>query len=189
MRPLYFNLLDEERTEFAKKRLIKALENYNWRLGTGFLSTPLILYVLASYDTEAAYKLLENEEIPGWLSMPKNGATTIWENWDGPFGNQVGLGSLNHYSKGAVVEWLFSTCCGIQVDGENHFTIAPLPGGSLTHAEASYVSVFGKVESSWVREGEKTVYTITVPANCTAEVKLPGGRTETVGAGRHQFTE
>ncbi|MBR6406149.1 MAG: family 78 glycoside hydrolase catalytic domain [Lachnospiraceae bacterium] len=190
VRPLYFDLLDEEQTVFARKRLIEALEHYGWRLGTGFLSTPLILYVLASYDTEAAYKLLLNEEIPGWLSMPRNGATTIWENWDGPYNSQgAGLGSLNHYSKGAVVEWLFSTMCGIRVDGENHFTIAPVPGGGLTHAEASYNSVFGKAESRWERREGKTVYTITVPANCTAEVKLPHGLVETVWSGKHVFTE
>ena len=80
VRPLALGLLNESQKEFAKKRLIKALENYGWRLGTGFLSTPLILNVLAEYDLDAAYKLLENEEIPGWLSMPKNGATTIWKN-------------------------------------------------------------------------------------------------------------
>lgn len=71
VRPLYFDLLDEEQTEYAKKRLIEALEHYGWRLGTGFLSTPLILYVLASYDIEAAYKLLENEEIPGGSACRK----------------------------------------------------------------------------------------------------------------------
>ena len=70
VRPLYFDLLDEEQTAFAKKRLTEALEHYRWRLGTGFLSTPLILYVLADMDPEAAYRLLENEEVPGWLSGP-----------------------------------------------------------------------------------------------------------------------
>lgn len=79
VRPLYFELLDDGQTAFAKKRLIKALEHYGWRLGTGFLSTPLILDVLSEIDLEAAYRLLENEDIPGWLSMPKAGATTIWE--------------------------------------------------------------------------------------------------------------
>lgn len=101
-------LLDEEQTAYAKKRLIRALDNYRWRLGTGFLSTPLILYVLADMDIEYAYRLLENEEIPGWLSMPKNGATTIWESWEGKTA-QNGVASLNHYSKGAVVQWLFDT--------------------------------------------------------------------------------
>ena len=190
VRPLYLKLLDEEQEAYAKRRLIKALENYGWRLGTGFLSTPLILYVLSTYDIEAAYRLLENEEIPGWLSMPKNGATTIWENWDGPFNTQgSGLGSLNHYSKGAVVEWLFSTMCGIRVTGENHFTVAPHPGGSLTFAGAAYSSIFGEVESRWEIKDGKKVFTITIPCNCTAEVILPGGRTEKVSAGTYTFSE
>ena len=67
--------------------------------------------------------LLENEEMPGWLFMPKNGATTIWESWEGTKA-QGGIASLNHYSKGAVCEWLFGTMCGINVAGENRFTIA-----------------------------------------------------------------
>jgi alpha-L-rhamnosidase len=189
VRPLYLELLDEEQSAYAKKRLLEALEHYGWRLGTGFLSTPLILYVLASYDTEAAYRLLENEEVPGWLSMPKAGATTIWEAWEGPNSVSGGIGSLNHYSKGAVVEWLFRSMCGIRVVGENRFVIAPQPGGSLTFAEARYNSVFGMVESGWERKDGRTVYTFRVPANCTAEIRLPGGLDKTVGAGEYRFEE
>ena len=174
VRPLYMNLLNEEQTAFAKKRLIKALDNYGWRLGTGFLSTPMILYVLADLDIEYAYRLLENEEIPGWLSMPKNGAVTIWEAWEGPKA-QSGIASLNHYSKGAACEWLFDTCCGIRVDGENRFAVAPRPGGHLTHAKAAYDSVYGRVESGWEKQDGRTVFTVTVPANCTALVRLPDG--------------
>ena len=65
VRPLFMKLLDEEQTGYARKRLLQALENYGWRLGTGFLSTPLILYVLADMDIEYAYRLLENQELPG----------------------------------------------------------------------------------------------------------------------------
>ncbi len=129
VRPLYFKLLNGPQTAFAQTRLLQALERYGWRLGTGFLSTPLILYVLADMDIEYAYRLLENEEIPGWLSMPKAGANTIWEAWEGPHSASGGIGSLDHYSKGAVVEWLFGEMCGIQVAGENRFTVAPKPGG------------------------------------------------------------
>lgn len=189
VRPLYMELLDEKQTEYAKKRLLEALENYGWRLGTGFLSTPLILYVLADYALDAAYKLLENEEIPGWLSMPKQGATTIWENWEGPNSAQGGIGSLNHYSKGASAEWLFSTMCGIRVAGENRFAITPRPGGHFTHADAKYNSVYGMVESRWEKQDGKTVYTFRIPANCEAEIRLPGGEKETVAAGVYSFTE
>ena len=187
VRPLYMNLLNEKQTSFAKERLIKALDNYGWRLGTGFLSTPMILYVLADLDIEYAYRLLENEEIPGWLSMPKNGAMTIWEAWEGPKA-QSGIASLNHYSKGAACEWLFDTCCGIRVDGENHFTVTPRPGGHLTHAEAGYDSIYGLIECSWKKKDGHTVFTVTVPANCTATVRLPNGSEQVQEPGTKKYT-
>ena len=186
VRPLYMDLLNEEQTAFAKKRLIQALENYGWRLGTGFLSTPLILYVLADLDIEYAYRLLENEEIPGWLSMPKAGARTIWEGWEGPKSDS-GICSLNHYSKGAVCEWLFDTCCGVRVDGENHFAIAPRPGGHLTEATFQYESIYGTVSSSWTKVGRKIIYSLSVPAGCTATVTLPGSAPLEMQPGTHQI--
>ena len=186
VRPLAFGLLNEEQTSYAEKRLIEALEHYGWRLGTGFLSTPLILDVLAEIDIEAAYRLLENEEMPGWLFMPKAGATTIWESWEGTEA-QGGIASLNHYSKGAAVEWLFRTMCGIRVDGENHFTIAPRPGGHFRFARASYDSIYGKVESGWEKKNGELIHTVTVPANCEATLLLPRGRQE-LGPGVHCFT-
>ena len=185
VRPLYLGLLDEEQTEYAKKRLITALENYGWRLGTGFLSTPLILYVLQDIDIGYAYKLLENEEIPGWLSMPKAGANTIWEAWEGPNSASGGIGSLNHYSKGALVEWLFGEMCGIKVDGENHFVIEPKPGGHFTFAEAEYRSVYGTVKSGWEKKPDGYEYTVSVPANTTARFIAPDGTEKKLLPGKH----
>ena len=185
VRPLYMGLLNEKQAEFAKKRLITALEHYDWRLGTGFLSTPFILYVLEDIDVEYAYKLLENEQMPGWLFMPKMNANTIWESWEGTQA-QGGIASLDHYSKGAVLEWVVSEMCGIQVSGENEFTIAPKAGGHFTFAKCEYQSVYGKVKSDWRRENGKTVYMISVPANTTAKVVLPSGE-KTLTAGEYEF--
>lgn len=187
VRALYFNLLDKEEKKYSKKRLVKALENYDWQLGTGFLSTPLILNVLTGINPEYAYKLLENEQMPGWLFMPKVGATTVWESWEGTEA-QGGIASLNHYSKGAVCEWLFDTMCGINVGTKpNTFVIKPVVGGTFKYAKASYNSVYGLIESGWERNGEKTVYTVKLPCNCTAEIILPSG-TQTVGAGEHRYS-
>ena len=88
-----------------------------------------------------------------------------------------------------MCEWLFTTMCGIRVAGENHFTVAPRPGGHFTRAGLSYDSVYGTVESGWERGDGKTVYTITIPANCTAQISLPGGMAKAVGAGVHTFEE
>ena len=188
VRPLYFGLLDQGQAEFAGRRLIEALEHYGWRLGTGFLSTPLILYVLSELDIEYAYRLLENEEMPGWLFLPKNGATTIWESWEGTMA-QGGIASLNHYSKGAVCEWVFKVMCGAQVKGENHFLLSPRPGGHFTRAGLAWQSIYGKVESGWEKKGSGVEFSFTIPANCTADIVLPGGRKEQAGPGKHVFWE
>jgi len=185
VRPLYFGLLDAEQTEFAKKRLLKALENYGWRVGTGFLSTPFILYVLADMNIEYAYRLLENEQMPGWLFMPKMGANTIWESWEGTEAND-GVASLNHYSKGAVCEWIFSEMCGIKIAGERHFCIEPKVGGTLTHAECEYDSVYGTVRSAWRRTDSGIEYSVTVPANTVATFIL-GGKQTVLSPGDHTF--
>jgi len=185
VRPLYLGLLDEKQTEIAKHRLIKALDGYNWRVGTGFLSTPFILYVLAYMDIEYAYRLLENEEMPGWLFMPKMGANTIWESWEGTSA-QGGIASLNHYSKGAVCEWLFSEMCGIKVAENNTYVVAPKVGGKVTHAACEYNGIYGRVRSKWTREGDKTRYCITVPANSTVRAIL-SGREYTLAAGEHEI--
>ena len=186
VRPLYMNLLTEKQAEFAKKRLIKALDNYGWRLGTGFLSTPFILKVLEEQDVEAAYRLLENEEMPGWLFMAKNSTTTIWEGWEGTH-SQAGIASLNHYSKGAMVEWLMADMCGINVSGENSFLLKPVPGGHVTSAKASYESVYGPISSEWTREENKVRYVFEIPANTVAEVRLPDEKEFTVGPGMHEY--
>lgn len=186
VRALYFNMLSETQVDYAKRRLIKALEHYGWRVGTGFLSTPLILYVLSDINVDYAYKLLENENMPGWLYMTKSGAVTIWESWEGTQA-QNGIGSLNHYSKGAVVEWIFKIMCGINVSSENHFVIKPLPGGHFSFAEAEYISIFGTVKSGWHKDNGKYYFSIDIPSNCTADVILPDNRTFNLKSGHYDL--
>lgn len=172
VRPLYMALLDEKQTAYAEKRLIEALDFFRWRVGTGFLSTPFLLFVLDKIDPAYAYRLLENEEIPGWLAMPKNGATTIWESWEGPTADTVE--SLDHYSKGAVCEWIFSRACGVKVCGENGFSLAPITGGHLSFVEMRWHSPYGKICSSWKKAENETHYHFEIPANTCANLTLPG---------------
>ena len=187
VRPLALGLLEGEKKKTAQTRLVRAVENFNHRVGTGFLSTPFLLGTLSEAgESETAYKLLLNTEKPGWLYEVEQGATTVWETWEGYTG-RGDAGSLNHYSPGAVCQWLFDTCAGIRVEGENHYVIAPIPGGTLTHAEACYKSPYGEVKSRWEKTDSGVKYTVTIPANCTAEICLPGRDAFTATAGTHQY--
>lgn len=181
VRPLALELLDGAEKVKAQRRLVKAVTDYHYHVGTGFLSTPFLLGVLTEAgEAETAYKMLENTEKPGWLYEVCQGATAIWETWEGNV-------SHNHYSPGAVCQWLFDTVAGIRPDGENQFIIQPVPGGTLTHAKACYRSIYGLVESGWERKEGSTVYTMTVPANTTAKLQLPDGSSHSLTAGTHTY--
>lgn len=76
--------------------------------------------------------------------------------------------------------------CGIRVDGENHFTIAPRPGGHFRYARAGYDSIYGRVESAWTKENGETVFEIMIPANCGATVRI-GEKMFDLTAGVHSI--
>ena len=186
VRPLYMNLLNEEQTKYTKERLIKALDNYDWKLGTGFLSTPFILYVLEKISPDYAYKLLLNEKMPGWLFMAKRNTGTIWEGWEGPE-SQSGIASLNHYSKGAMVEWLYKSMLGIKIKGENKFEISPVIGEGIEFAKGKYDSRYGEIMVSWKKDNEKINFEIKIPPNTEATF-IYKEKKESFQPGNHQFS-
>ena len=157
-----------------------------YHLNTGFLSTPHICDVLAAYGfTETAYRLLLQDTCPGWLYAVKMGANTIWESWNGKLADGTIHESLNHYSYGAVVGWLFSGVCGIQVQG-SHITIAPKPHRLLGHAQAAFDSPLGMIRSAWQYGENAITYTIEIPANCEATVILADEKKK-LKAGKYCF--
>ena len=87
------------------------------------------------------------------------GATTIWERWDSmlPDGsiNPGDMTSFNHYALGAVADWLHRTVAGLALSspGYRTFTVAPRPGGGLTHASAAHQTPYGRAEVAWTRNG------------------------------------
>lgn len=125
--------------------------------------------------------MLTQPDNPGWMYQVINGATTMWENWTPD-------ASLNHYSKGACCEWLFSGLCGINTSGQkNHFVIKPTPCSELNYAKLTYSSVYGKVTSGWEIKGHEVTYIIKVPGNCTADIRLPDGNQYKVGSGTYEY--
>lgn len=182
VRPLALGLLDGENKKWAQKRLLKAVKNKNYHVVTGFLSTVFLLPTISETgDVDTAYKVLENKEKPGWLSEILEGATTVWESWEGDV-------SRNHYSPGAVCEWLFDGVAGINVVGENKFVIKPLPGGTLTYAKASYLSLYGKVESSWEIKDSSIIFNISIPTNTSASLILPNNEKYDLDTGAYTYT-
>ena len=187
VRPVAFGLVEGEEAQRAADDLERLVRENGYHLNTGFLSTPDLCAVLADHGhTDTAYRLLLQEECPGWLYAVKKGATTIWETWDGVRQDGTVHDSLNHYSYGAVTGWLFGGVCGIRMDAEK-LTIAPHPHPSLGYAKAVWDSPYGRIGSAWHYEGDICYYSVTIPEGLTAKVILPDGREELLNAGEHQL--
>ena len=187
VRAIAFDLLSEEEKRAAAATLNQMAAENEYHLNTGFLSTPALCKVLTEYGyTETAYRLLLQDSMPGWLYAVKKGATTIWENWDGINEKGEVKASLNHYSYGAVCGWLFADVCGIRLE-HGRVKIAPHPHPLLEHAEGTYQSPVGEIVSGWKYVDGTIRYKVAIPANVQAELVLPDGRREKLGAGEWEF--
>jgi alpha-L-rhamnosidase len=184
---LHFDLLPESMRPLAVERLVEEIRQGQYHLTTGFVGTPYLCHVLSRYGyTDVAYELLNQESYPSWLYPVKQGATTIWERWDGikPDGSfqNASMNSFNHYAYGAIGEWLYRVVAGIELDpdtpGYKRILIQPQPGGQLTSARASLDSMYGRIESKWVLEDNDFQLVVTIPANTEGIVRLPAQSVE-----------
>lgn len=167
------------------------------KLSTGFIGTGLICPVLTEHGYGTlAYDLALAEEFPSWGATIRNGATTMWERWDGwtPEGGfaSPNMNSFNHYAFGAIGEWLHRSVAGLDQapDGAGWRTvrIAPQLDERLRWARAEHDSPLGPVRAGWERFGDELVLDAELPPGMTGTVELPGGERTAVSAGRHRLT-
>ena len=212
--PIHFGMLSERERQTMGECLARLAEDNDYKIDTGFLGTPYLLFALSDTGhTETAYKVLLNEECPGWLYAVDRGATTIWERWDAllPDGSvnlsndhtggesassadfdpedqsAPSMTSFNHYAYGAVGDWLYRRVAGLEAlePGWKRFRVKPLPGGGLTWAEAHTKTPYGTARARWeIKDGSLTL-TVEVPEGTVCEATLPNGTTQELEAGRH----
>jgi alpha-L-rhamnosidase len=193
---LAFDLLDEQLEQKAIPHLLEQIQLTDNHLRTGFLGTPLLPLVLDKIgETDLMYDILFKETYPSWFYSINQGATTMWERWnsytrkDGF--NKGGMNSFNHYAYGAIGRWMYERIAGIKPvkEGYKKIEIAPIPGGPLTSAAATYNSPYGKVSSSWKLVDKEFNLDIIVPPNTTAQVLVPGNTQESIKVNGIQFEE
>ena len=184
-----------------KARLIEGLQNRFrkdcYRIKGGFVGATMMCRVLAENGLAdlAAYFLFQ-EGFPGWLHCVNLGATTIWERWnsvldDGTISG-TGMNSLNHYSYGSVMEYVFRDLAGIRPlePGFARVRFAPQPTRYLKELSCAYDSVSGAYAAFWrINDDGTLTVRFRVPFGCTAEALLPGsGETVQLTAGEYEKT-
>ena len=164
-------------------------------LSVGFLGVNVLAPVLTEEgQVELAYKLLHQDAMPSWLYSVRNGATTVWERWNS-YSREDGFGpvemnSFNHYSYGAIMEWMYESMAGIAKDpahpGFKHFFLRPHfdPTGRITRVSGSHLSPYGEIVSEWAVRDSRFTHRIAVPANSTATLRIPTADPDSVCEGR-----
>jgi alpha-L-rhamnosidase len=179
---LHFDLIADEMRPLAVKHIVRLIDRYKGHLSTGIQATNRLMQELVREGrVDLAYQLLLNRSAPSWGYMVDQGATTIWERWDGWVEGRgfqdPGMNSFNHFAFGAAGEWIFRHIAGINPDperpGYKHVIIHPRPGGGLTWAKVEYDSIHGTIRSSWKLSDDSFTLDVTVPANTSATVHVP----------------
>ncbi|MFC4306948.1 family 78 glycoside hydrolase catalytic domain [Cohnella boryungensis] len=190
---LVFDLAERKDRARIAGDLNEMIVDNGYHLTTGFVGTPYLCFALSDngyHDT--AVKLLLQKEYPSWLYSVSKGATTIWEHWDGikPDGSfwSEDMNSFNHYAYGAVGEWMYRRIAGLapitDQPGYKRIRVEPdFTGGRLSHARASFKSMYGLIESEWAFKEDRLKVNVAIPANTTASILLRGAQADRVQVG------
>ncbi len=168
---LYQGLVDAEALEAFETMLLDEIAACNDHIDCGILGTKYVLNVLTDLDhADVACRIAGQRDYPGWGFWLEQGATTLWENWNG-------TASRNHHMFSDISAWFYKTLAGIRPDPEHpgfkHVIIKPCPVRGLTYAVGETVTPYGRLRSAWRKANGRFVLELHVPPNSCATVHLP----------------
>jgi alpha-L-rhamnosidase len=187
--PLQWGLVPEELKATVAANLAKRVAADSNHIDVGLLGTKAILNALSENGyADLAYKLASRQTFPSWGWWIANGATTLYENWPIDAGRDI---SLNHIMFGEIGAWFYKGLGGIKPDpaqpGFKNILLEPHFAAGLDNFEAMHRSPYGAIVSKWKREGKKVQYTVSIPPNTTATLRLPGQPVQMIAAGTYTF--
>lgn len=168
---LYQGLVEPGDVEAVVKNLVTNVESQGNHLDCGILGAKYLLHALTDNGhADVAYRVAAQTTEPSWGWWVKQGATTLWEGWDGS-------GTHNHIMFGDISAWFYETLAGILPDlsapGFRKIVIKPSMGDDLTWVKASHMSPYGEIASEWKLDGDTLTLTVDIPPNTTAEIYVP----------------
>ncbi len=172
---LYFGLIPPGEEERVLDNLEKEIAGSELNIDVGIYGAKFVLNALTEYGRpEVAWKIVDSEAYPGWGYWVKQGANTLWEQWDGK------THSRNHIMFGDVSAWMYKTLAGIRPDpagpGFKKFFIKPFFPENLSRVDAWHESPYGRIGVHWVKNKGRINLKLSVPANTRALVALPAGK-------------
>mgnify|MGYP003632435757 FL=1 len=169
--PLYYGLVPDSIIDKAEQRLLESIEANNYHTSVGFIGVrPLIQYLSENGHKALMYRLLAQEESPGWLHFVKDHRSTMGENL-----NSQGYGTNHHPFATNIGFWLFEHLSGIKIDFTKTPKIYLNPGleADVDWVKTSSETLLGTIVNEWDKKADKVNYHIEIPVNTTAKLVIP----------------
>jgi len=176
--PLFLDVVPEEIKKPVLDSLVGDIIRRKGHLSTGILGTKYMLEALSDAGrSDIAYLMVMQPDYPGWANLLKDGHTTLSEQWNR-------TGSHNHVMFGSVDAWFYKVLAGIRPDpaapGFERILIKPYVPAGLSWVQARYESIRGPVSSQWRVEGDRFTLKVTIPANSSATIHVPGKSVQSI---------
>ena len=185
--PLYFGMVPEDFRPAVVQTLVRNIEQKSDNhVGTGLVGAQWLMRTLSDNgQADLAYKIATQKTYPGWGYMVEQGATTVWELWNGNTADPA-MNSGNHVMQiGDLAVWMYEYLAGIRTDPEKpgfrHAIIRPNMVKGLSFARATHLSPYGEIRSEWRRTPSGLTMDVTVPPNTTATIEVPGANAAEIG--------
>lgn len=193
--PLAFGMVPENLIDKVFQNMVHEVEvTKNGHISTGVIGTQFLMRTLTNFGRgDLAYKLASNKTYPSWGYMVENGATTIWELWNGNTADPT-MNSQNHVMLlGDLLIWYYENMAGIKSDPETpgfkQIIMKPDFNAGLTYVNASYESIYGLIKSDWKKNKNTLEWKITIPANSSAVVYLPTTNTSSIMVNKQKLNQ
>ncbi len=177
--PLSFGMVPAGQTEKVFKNIVNIIEEkHNGHLSCGVIGIQWLMRGLTENGRpDLAYKIATNTTYPSWGYMIENGATTIWELWNGNTA-APNMNSYNHVMLlGDLIVWYYENLAGIKSNPEKpgfkEIIMKPEIIDGLDFVKASYHSIHGLIKSEWVKDANSFSWNITIPGNSKAMIFIP----------------
>lgn len=184
--PLLTGVTPESERPAVMANLVRCLvEKNKGHIDTGMLGTKFLLRFLSDAGRDdLVLAIYQKKDYPGWGCMVEQGATTLWEQWNG-YWSQI------HSCFASADTWLYQGLAGIRPDpaapGFKKIIIKPAVVGDLTWVAGHHDSPYGRIVSNWKRDpstslraGGNLTMELTIPANTTATVHVPANNAAVV---------
>lgn len=192
--PLAFEMVPKNLEGKVFQNIVHEVEvTYKGHISTGVIGTQYLMRTLSAHGrADLAYKLASNTTYPSWGYMAKNGATTIWELWNGNTADPK-MNSQNHVMLlGDLLIWYYENMAGIksnpETPGFKQIIMKPDFEAGLSYVNASHESLYGLIKSNWKKNKNKLQWNITIPANTSALVYLPTANALAVTVNNQKLT-